>query len=167
MDEVRLRLIEEKDLPFVQEYISKKEVADPTNIPHPYPKDGAKEWYEFVIEEYKKGRHYPFAILCNGEFAGSISVRKDNDRTGALDYWVAIPFWNKGVGTTAAQKAIGFGVNELGLEKFDTCCLAKNIGSERILKNNGFKFVEEFEVGKGDKHEGKIAKLYRLIICNS
>ncbi|MEK3889442.1 GNAT family N-acetyltransferase [Bacillus sp. FSL K6-3431] len=164
MDQVRLRIIEEKDIRFVQEYVSKKEIADTTNVPYPYPKDGARQWYKIVNAEREKGNHYPFAILCDEEFAGSISVRKEDEETGAIDYWVAPDFWNKGIGTKAVHKAIDFGIEELKFKKFETCCLVENPSSGRVLEKNGFKLVREFQIANNDKHEGKIANLYRLEI---
>lgn len=164
MDQVRIRIIEEKDIPFVQEYVSKKEIADTTNVPFPYPKDGARQWYKFVNAEREKGNHYPFAILYNEEFVGSISVRKENEETGAIDYWVAPNFWNKGIATMAVHKAIDFGFEELRFRKFETCCLTENPSSGKVLEKNGFTFVKEFKISNNAKHEGKSANLYRLDI---
>ncbi|WP_226657168.1 GNAT family N-acetyltransferase [Pseudalkalibacillus hwajinpoensis] len=162
MKKVSIRFIEESDLPLVQEYVSKKQVADTTNVPFPYPANGALQWFEFVEKEKEQGNHHPFAILYYEKFAGSISVRIEKNEIGAIDYWVAPPFWNKGVGTRAAQEAINYAVKELGLKTFETCCLKENPGSGRVLEKNGFRFVKEFEIGSGDKHEGKKANLYRL-----
>lgn len=164
MDSVSIRFIEESDLPFVQKYVSKKQVADTTNVPYPYPANGALQWFEFVEKEREQGKHYPFAILYSGEFAGSISLRKEKNGTGAIDYWVAPPFWNKGVGTKAVKEAIDYAVKEIGLKTFETCCLTENPGSGRVLEKNGFCFVKEFEIAPGDKHEGQKASLYRLEI---
>ncbi|CAM4025125.1 GNAT family N-acetyltransferase [Lederbergia lenta] len=164
MGQVRIRMIEEKDIPFVQEYVSKEKIADTTNVPHPYPKYGARLWYKIVKAKREKGNLYPFAILYDEEFAGSISVRKEDEGTGAIDYWVAPNFWNKGIGTKAVHKAIDFGIEELKFKKFETCCLVDNPSSGRVLEKNGFKFVKEFQIKNNNKHEGKIANLYRLEI---
>lgn len=164
MTQVRIRFIEEEDISFVQEFVSKEEIANTTNIPHPYPEDGARQWYKFVSAERDKGNLYPFAILYDEEFVGSISIRKEDRDIGAIDYWVAPDFWNKGIGTKAVHKAIEFGIKELSFKKFETCYLAENTASGRVLEKNGFKFVREFQIENNDKHEKKIANVYRLEI---
>lgn len=163
MEEVSLRLIEKGDIPYVQQYASKKEVSATTNIPYPYPEDGAKLWFEFINKGREEDSLYAFAILFNGEFAGSISVRRiDKEKDiGAIDYWIAPPFWNKGIGTKAAKKAIEYGFKVLGIRNMESFCLVENIGSGKVLEKNGFNFVKDFEIGEG-KHKGKKAKLYRL-----
>ncbi|MCA0992147.1 GNAT family N-acetyltransferase [Pseudalkalibacillus hwajinpoensis] len=159
---VILRLIKKGDLPLIQQYLSKDGVSRMTNIPEPYPTNGASDWFEIVMEEFHEGNHYPFAIIADDQFAGSISVRREQDRIGAIDYWVAPPFWKKGIGTKAAEQAVDFGRNELGFKSFETCCLIENKGSARILEKIGFQKGKEFLIGSGEKHGGKMARLYYL-----
>ncbi|MCA0988416.1 GNAT family N-acetyltransferase [Guptibacillus algicola] len=162
MDSIAIRMVEEKDIPLVQRYVSQKEVARTTNVPEPYPEGGAKEWYKIVMEEKERGKHFPFAILFDGEFAGSISLRVEKDGQGAIDYWVAPPFWNKGIGTEAVKRVIAFGENQVGLEAIETCCLKENPGSSMVLEKNGFRYIRDFEIDPEEKHGGKIAQVYRL-----
>lgn len=159
---VTLRLIKEEDLPLIQHYLSIEGVSRMTNVPESYPTNGAREWFEMVSEEHQAENHYPFAIIADGEFAGSISVRCEQGDIGAIDYWVAPPFWKKGIGTQAAEQAINFGRNELGFKSFETCCLIENRGSARLLEKIGFQRGKEFLIGSGEKHGGKIARMYYL-----
>jgi [ribosomal protein S5]-alanine N-acetyltransferase len=165
---VILRLIKETDLPLIQKYLSIEDVSRMTNVPEPYPLHGVKEWYDLVSEEHHAENHYPFAIIADGEFAGSISVRREQDDIGAIDYWVAPPFWKKGIGTQAAQQAVSFGRNELGFKLFETCCLIENRGSALLLEKIGFQKGKEFQIKSGEKHEGKMARVYHLnSLCSS
>ncbi|WP_273853044.1 GNAT family N-acetyltransferase [Guptibacillus spartinae] len=159
---VTLRLIKKEDLPLIQHYLSIEDVSRMTNVPEPYPPTGAKEWFEIVSEAHQAERHYPFAIVVDGEFAGSISVRREQDGKGAIDYWVAPPFWKKGIGTKAAKQAVNFGRHELGFKSFETCCLIENRSSALLLERVGFQKGEEFQIESGEKHEGKIARMYYL-----
>lgn len=77
---------------------------------------------------------------------------------------MAPSFWNKGLGTKAAEEAIEYGNKYLNLKKYETGCLAENTGSGRVLEKNGFQLVKEFDIGPGEKHEGKKARLYSLEI---
>ncbi|MGE6205616.1 GNAT family N-acetyltransferase [Guptibacillus hwajinpoensis] len=160
---VALRLVNKNDLPLIQKYVSSEGVSRMTNVPDPYPPNGAEEWFAIVSEEHKVGKHYPFAIVVDGEFAGSISVRCEREGVGAIDYWVAPPFWKRGVGTKAAERAIEFGKKELGFKMFETVCLVENRGSSRVLEKVGFQRVKEFEIANGEKHEGKVAIVYQLV----
>ena len=113
-------------------------------------------------EEHRAETHYPFAIVADGEFAGSISVRREQDGIGAIDYWVAPPFWKKGIGTQAPKQAVNFGRHELGFKSFETCCLIENKGSARLLEKIGFQQGKEFLIESGEKHRGKMARMYYL-----
>ncbi|MCA0173084.1 GNAT family N-acetyltransferase [Bacillus sp. RAR_GA_16] len=159
---VILRLIKKEDLPLIQQYLSIAGVSRMTNVPEPYPLNGAEEWFEIVSKEHHAGNHYPFAIISDGEFAGSISVRREREEIGAIDYWVAPPFWKKGIGTKAAEQAVDFGRNELGFKSFETCCLIENRGSARLLEKIGFQRGKEFLIGSGEKHGGEMARMYYL-----
>ncbi len=163
---MKLRFLKEEDVPLIQQYVSSKEISSTTNVPDPYPENGAREWFQAVSKE-QQGNHYAFAIFADDKFAGSISVRREREGVGAIDYWVAPAFWNRGIGTKAAELAIEFGQKELEFETFETCCLIENEGSVRVLEKVGFERVEEFQLAKGEKHEGKRAGLYQLANSNS
>ncbi|WP_377890610.1 GNAT family N-acetyltransferase [Alkalihalobacillus sp. R86527] len=162
MEAVAIRFIEEKDIPYVQRYVSKKEVARTTNVPEPYPEDGAKEWFQIVMEEKERETHFPFAILYKDEFAGSISLRLEKDGQGAIDYWIAPPFWNKGIGTKAVESVIAYGEKQVGLHAIETCCLKENPGSGKVLEKNGFRYIRDFVIDSDEKHGGQRAQVYRL-----
>ncbi|MBF0707429.1 GNAT family N-acetyltransferase [Alkalihalobacillus hwajinpoensis] len=159
---VALRLVNKDDLPLIQKYVSSEAVSRMTNVPDPYPPNGAEKWFAIVSEEHKAGKHFPFAIVVDGNFAGSISVRREREGVGAIDYWVAPPFWKRSIGTKAAERAIEFGKKELGFTMFETVCLVENRGSARVLEKVGFQEGKEFQIRIGEKHEGKMARTYDL-----
>jgi len=84
--------------------------------------------------------------------------------TAELDYWVAVPFWNRGIGTAAARPVIEFAFEELGLSTLQSCCLPGNMASVRVLEKNGFVKVGEFvNDGKyGNKFLGQSMKRFQL-----
>ncbi len=63
-----------------------------TSIPHPYPVDGARRWFEQVTSKARAGVMWPWTIVCDGQFAGIIALKRTEPSTGAVDYWVAPPF---------------------------------------------------------------------------
>jgi RimJ/RimL family protein N-acetyltransferase len=81
-----------------------------------------------------------------------------------LDYWVAVPFWNKGIATAAAKEAIRYAFEGLGLTTLYSSCLVRNPASARVLEKNGFTQISEFvNDGRfGTKFEGEPMKRFRL-----
>ncbi len=80
-----------------------------------------------------------FAITLkeSGEFIGEISLHLDKDKPIAqLGYWVGEPFWNKGIGTEAAEAILKFGFEKLDLHLIFATCHVKNKASEKVLLNN-------------------------------
>jgi RimJ/RimL family protein N-acetyltransferase len=151
---IKIRFVEESDLPLVQHYCSKKEVSETTSIPYPYPEDGAEQWFKLVSKNKEQGIAYAFSILYEKDFAGIISVKQKENAIGAIDYWVAPTYWNKGVGTTALRKAIDFAFNELRLTTIESFCLSSNIGSRKVLEKNGFVLFKE-EILEFENHKGE------------
>src|SRR5512142_3366365 len=107
---VSLRLVERTDAADVQRYAADPGVAQTSNVPHPYPEDGGVAYVERVIVGRETGHQYAFVIQYDGHFAGIMTLNAVDREAGTaeLDYWVAVPFWNQGIGTTAARAAIQY-----------------------------------------------------------
>lgn len=70
---------------------SNKNISDLTrNIPHPYTKEDAISWLNFVKSNFKQGIHYAFAIRLKhtNSFIGTISLKLKNDQKAELAYWI-------------------------------------------------------------------------------
>ncbi len=168
-NQVTIRPVELSDADSVQQYASDSALAQTCNVPHPYPAGGGAAFVERVVQGRETGQRYAFAILCNGNFAGLMTLNAVDKQVGTaeLDYWVAVPFWNMGIGTAAATPAIKFAFEELGLSTLQSCCLLGNVASVRVLEKNGFVQVGEFvNDGKyGNKFLGQSMKRFQLK-CN-
>lgn len=166
MDDIKvtIRFVEEKDAPFIQKYASDKEIAQTSNVPHPYPDKGGEEYVKRVMNWKQKGQSYTFSIICNGCFAGIMSVNGVDKQAGTaeLDYWVAVPYWNKGVGTAAASKAIEFAFEDLNLKILRSSCLFGNPASGKVLEKNGFTQIGEVTAKEG-KFKGEEGKRFQLL----
>jgi len=137
---VSIRLVERTDAADVQRYASDPRIARSSNVPHPYPEDGGVAFVERVMAGRADGHQYAFAIQCDGHFAGIMTLNAVDRAAGTaeLDYWVAVPFWNQGVGTVAAREAIQYAFEELNLSTLQSACLSSNLASARVLEKNGF-----------------------------
>jgi len=131
-------------LPFVQRYASDPKIGATSNVPVPFPDDGAKQWLRYVEEKIAAGSSRVFAIEDDGEFRGVVALNCiDGGRGEAqIDYWVAVPFQQRGVATEAIAKCIEYAISEHGIRRFSSGCLAVNEASARALLRNGFRELE-------------------------
>ncbi len=137
------------------EHLAEKEIYDQTlNIPHPYTEADADWWINHVVEETRRqGRSVNWAIRRNdGHLVGGIGFHDleiGKTHKGEIGYWVAKPYWGKGIMTEAVRRVADLGFAELGLTRISAHVFHFNIGSARVLEKAGFKF------------EGRLRKYYR------
>ena len=84
-----------------------------------------------------------FAIANEVEAIGSIGlmVGKDVHRfTAELGYWLAEPFWGKGVMTEAVKRITEYAFNSFGLKRVYAEPYTSNRASARVLEKAGFKY---------------------------
>lgn len=63
--------------------------------------------------------------------------------TGEIGYALNYDYWGKGYMTKACKAVIDFGFLYLGLEKVIISHEKNNKGSEKVIVNNGFHYIEE------------------------
>lgn len=148
---IELEPISERHLPLVQEYASSPSMGDASNIPTPYPENGAADWFERISPGVNKGLSKIFAITQAGAFRGVISLNgiDATEHRAELDYWVAEQFQNSGIATAAARLAVDR-AHALGIETLYSGCLLRNAASLRVLEKSGFR-----EVLRGPLPSGK------------
>jgi RimJ/RimL family protein N-acetyltransferase len=82
-----------------------------------------------------------FAIATKLEAIGSIELMlgKDVHRfTAEMGYWLAEPYWEKGIMTDAVQFVTTWAFRELGLHRISAEPYATNTASHRVLEKAGF-----------------------------
>jgi ribosomal-protein-alanine N-acetyltransferase len=143
-------------LPFVQRYASDPKIGATSNVPVPYPDDGANQWFRYVEAKIAAGSSRVFAIEDDGEFCGVIALNciDGSRREAQIDYWVAVPFQQQGVATEAIAKCIEYASSELAIRRFSSGCLAVNEASARALLRNGFCELER-EILHSGKFSGQ------------
>lgn len=146
----RLILTELKadDIKDIVKYASNKNISDYTlNLPHPYSEQDAIYWINLAHQGLKTETNYIFAIRLkeNNQFVGGIGLNVEKRFNRAeIGYWIAEPFWRKGMATEATKKIIDFGFDKLGLNKLTSSHLAKNPASGKVMQNSGM--VKEGEL---------------------
>ncbi|WP_158589098.1 GNAT family N-acetyltransferase [Alginatibacterium sediminis] len=157
---VRIRNIRQQDVPSVQRYASDPSIGQTSNVPSPYPIDGAMQWYSHVQKLIAQGSSQVFVIEYLGQFAGIISLNNicfDQSRAN-IDYWVREDLQAKGIATSALRLALQ-GLKEEGIRNCFSGCLARNIGSQKVLLNNGFGLDQTIEANEG-KFKGETLTLF-------
>jgi RimJ/RimL family protein N-acetyltransferase len=148
----RLILTELKadDIKDIVNYASNKKISDSTlNLPHPYSEKDAIYWINLAHQGLKSGTNYIFAIRLkeDSKFIGGIGlgVQKRFNRA-EIGYWIAEPFWGKGIATEATKAIIEFGFKDLGLNKLTSSHLSKNPASGKVMQKSGM--IKEGELKK-------------------
>jgi len=138
-----LRPLVPADAVAIEPLINDWEVAATTTIPHPYPAGTYEAFIRHLAEQWRAGTNYGFAIVPteSGTPIGSMNLLVGNG-TGELAYWIGRPYWGRGYATEAGARVVRFGFEELQLPAIIAVCLARNVGSIRVLEKIGLQHRE-------------------------
>lgn len=107
-------------------------------FPHPYTKDSAAAFLEVA------GRQNPttfFAITTEHEAIGGIGISPNSDvhrLTAEMGYWLAEPYWGKGIMTETVTRFVEFVFERFPLVRVYAEPYADNRASCRVLEKAGF-----------------------------
>jgi RimJ/RimL family protein N-acetyltransferase len=107
-------------------------------FPHPYTSHDARE---FIKSLRHRTPETTFAIAVNGEAAGSIGfvLRHDVERVSAeIGYWLAEPFWGRGIATEALVAITDYAIATHALTRVYALPFAGNAASCRVLEKAGY-----------------------------
>lgn len=107
-------------------------------FPNPYNENDARNFIKMSMDKEVQSI---FAIIYKGDLAGSIGLHLQEDvyrYTAELGYFIAEPFWNKGIATKSIDMITKFGFESLHLNRIFAGIFETNKASMRILEKNGF-----------------------------
>ncbi len=109
-------------------------------FPSPYTAEDADRWLGMVLEQVPETL---FVIADPDDvFVGGVGLHLGEGvyRCGAeLGYWLAEPFWGRGVVTAAVAALVPWGFAKFpGLERIQARVFSWNPASARVLEKNGF-----------------------------
>lgn len=107
-------------------------------FPHPYTKRDARDFIRLVRE---RSPETTFAIAVDGEAVGSIGfvLRPDVERVSAeIGYWLAEPFWGRGITSEALVAVTTHAIATHGLTRVFALPFAFNTASCRVLEKAGY-----------------------------
>ena len=107
------------------------------------------------------------AIIWNGEAIGSISLILGTDvyrRSAELGYWLAEPFWGRGIMTWAVREMCREAFAAFDIVRIFAEPYAYNTGSRRVLEKAGFTLegvLRRSVLKNGRMHDSCIYALLR------
>jgi RimJ/RimL family protein N-acetyltransferase len=97
-----LRQLQLSDAPRIAELFGDWEVVRwLSSPPYPYTLRDAEEYLATAIVQHSQGVSRTEAILVDGQLSGAIGI-EPNSRGLNLGYWLARPYWRRGIVTAAA-----------------------------------------------------------------
>ncbi|GEN66607.1 GNAT family N-acetyltransferase [Chryseobacterium rhizosphaerae] len=161
-----LSQLEEKDIPFITEYLQHRIYSDLTsNIPYPYTENDAQLWLTMSKEAFEDHTGYTFGIRNKeGHIIGAIGLHDRDDDKAELGYWIAMPYWNKGYVTEAAKAIVHFGFKKLNFNKIFATHLLHNPASGKIMEKIGME--KEAVLKQETKKDGAYFDLVMYSIFN-
>lgn len=108
-------------------------------FPHPYSEQDAKRFIDFAAG-------HPvtriFAIECEGALCGGIGLHPQADiyrKNAELGYWIAEPYWGRGVATNAVKKITALGFDLLDVDRIFARPFGDNAASQKVLQKAGYE----------------------------
>lgn len=150
------------------EYLNDPQIyAQTLSIPRPYTAADADAWIVRCAEKTSRmGVSSNWAIRDEaGRLAGGIGFLdyEPGAFRAELGYWLARPYWNRGIVTRAVRAAAAHGFDDLGLLRITANVFSFNDASARVLEKNGFQL--EGVLRGHYRKDGRIfdGKLYGLL----
>jgi RimJ/RimL family protein N-acetyltransferase len=144
-DQIHLAEFRTSDKPALVEYLNDRDIYDRTlRIPFPYTEACADEWLAlFAKSTDEQGRPIKFAIrtvednLIGG--CGFDGFQLGKSHQAEVGYWLAKPYWGRGIMTSVVQRICQLAFEEFGLVKITAHVSACNPASARVLQKCGFQ----------------------------
>ncbi len=108
-------------------------------FPHPYDKKDGEAFISMALG------HHPIrimAIVVDNEPCGSIGVHPQSDifqKNAELGYWLAEPYWGKGIMTAAIKKMVKYAFECFDINRIFARPFGSNMASQRVLEKAGFE----------------------------
>lgn len=128
-------------------------------FPHPYTKGAGRE---FLRTMNAQNPETAFAIVVDNEAIGGIGfvLQPDVERVSAeIGYWLAEPFWGRGITTEALTAMTKYAIETHGLTRVFAVPFAWNTASCRVLEKAGY--VLEARLRRSCIKDGRITDQFQ------
>ncbi|MBS3913299.1 MAG: GNAT family N-acetyltransferase [Bacteroidetes bacterium] len=137
---ILLRPWEMEDKLSLVKYANNKKIADNLRNLFPYPFE-EKNADHFISLWTSMQPVRVFAIELDGEAIGAIGLHAKEDvheKNMELGYWLAEPFWGKGIATRAVGMMVNYGFKTWPILRIYAGAFGSNIASQKVLEKCGF-----------------------------
>ena len=156
----RLRPFEEADAPQLAVYANNVEIArNLTNaFPHPYTLENAQN---FIAMTLSAQPIHVFGIEVNGQIAGGMGIHPQSDimcKNAELGYWLAEPFWGRGIASALVKDIIDYGFTHFDITRIYARPFGSNVASQKVLEKVGFVLEARImdNIYKWDRYEDEL-----------
>lgn len=114
-------------------------------FPHPYTVEAGQAFTAFATRENPVNI---FAIDIEERASGGIGLHPQTDvqrKNAELGYWLAEPFWGKGIITSAILQMVDYGFKTFDINRIFARPFGTNVGSQKALQKAGFTLEGRFE----------------------
>lgn len=156
-----------EDAEALAQAINNKKVQDNLRdgLPYPYSVDDARQYLQTTLDAPPDSQ-YTWAIVADGKVVGSIGIFRQQNihrQTGEIGYYLAEPYWGRGIVTAAVQEACRYVFENTDILRIFAEPFARNTASCRVLEKAGF--VCEGTLRKNAVKNGEVMdmKMYALV----
>lgn len=143
-ERIRLSAIRPSDKGAFVEWLNEKDIFECTlRIPFPYTEDDAARFLGVVAEATARHGHpVQFAIrTADDDLIGAFGFEGlVYGHRAEIGYWLAKPFWGRGIMTDVVRTMCAFAFAEWELVRITAHVFDFNAASARVLEKNGFQF---------------------------
>ena len=128
---------------FANNYTIAKNLMDV--FPHPYSAENGMAFIEMANQNSPPNI---LAIEINGEASGAIGVHPQHDiyrKNAEMGYWLAEPYWGKGIITKAIMQMVDYGFKNWDVDRIYARPFGHNIASQKALEKAGFALEARLE----------------------
>jgi ribosomal-protein-alanine N-acetyltransferase len=142
-----LRPVRLEDAPAIQQRFPRWEIVRflTTNVPWPYPPDGAETHVRRCLAEMERGEKHHWAVTCTGsdEAVGLIDLWPDNgEQRDMRGFWLDVELWGRGLMTEAAEEVTRYAFEDLAWPHLWLTNAQENRASHRVKEKQGAQLVD-------------------------
>lgn len=111
-------------------------------LPYPYTEQDGADFISAMLAE-DENETFSFAITADDQAIGSIGVFRQGNihrQTAELGYYIAEPYWGKGMMTEAVTQICGYVFSHSDILRIYAEPFAENKASCRVLEKSGFQY---------------------------
>ena len=144
--DIQLRKWALTDLDTLVRYANNPRIAQylTNQFPHPYAPEHGRA---FIAMTNEADPTRIFAIEVAGEACGAIGLHLQQDvyaKNAELGYWLAEPFWGRGIMPQAIGQIVPYGFATFDINRIYARPFGPNLASQRVLEKAGFTLEARF-----------------------